>query len=907
MERSFNLINTPLAKPHPAKPGKNSTPLLPSRVPGYVAVGFVWAMLICLSAVAGESGVKIVARHDTEVEIALQKNRLIIRPLADNAVRIRVSDGETPESPSLLLTEKVPAPKFELEESRGSITVSTAKMKVVVDRSTGALNFQDANGKLLLAEKPGARLIEPSTVQGEPTFAVTEAFLSPPDERLFGSGQFQDGHLNIRDLPRRLTQVNSQIAVPFLLSSKGDGLLWHNYGLTELNPADERVNLTAGEAEGKTTVVEVTTTEGAKKETRKPGEFTGLFSVPQAGRYAFMLDIGQKMARRWYVEVDGKPVIDFINHWLPPTTSWHMDLASGEHTVKVSGENNDQPVIFFRPAQDETVLRSPVADAIDYVVFAGNADEVIGAYRKLSGPAPLMPEWTYGYIHCRERFKSQQEILDTAAEFRRRGLPMDLIVQDWQYWGRYGWNAMRFDEANYPDPAAMVRELHGVGARLMVSVWSKIGTNSEVGKQFVAGNYFIPGTQWVDFFNPGAAALYWSNFSKGLLSLGIDAWWQDATEPENDDVAGRRTFLGPGEKVRDIYPLFVTKTVYEGQRRDAPDKRVFILTRSAFSGEQRYAAATWSGDIGSDWETLRRQIPAGLDYMAAGLPYWTTDCGGFFRPSGQYTDAGYQELFIRWFEYATFCPLQRVHGYRTDTEFWRFGTNVEDQAHRYLDLRYRLLPYIYSQAARVTFDGSTLMRPLVMDFPGDTKALDQKYEYMFGPALLVSPVLEGGVTNWSVYLPKNDGGWIDFWTGEKLAGSETVTASAPLKQIPLHVRAGSIIPFGPEEQYTGQKPLNPIELRIYPGANGGFTLYEDEGVNYNYEKGEYTTIPFTWNDKAKTLIIGQRQGQFPGMLQERVFRVVLVHPGHGGGIEPCEESDREVRYSGEAVRVKLAK
>jgi alpha-D-xyloside xylohydrolase len=864
-------------------------------------------MLICSNAIAGESGVKLVSRQDAGVEIALQKNRLLIYPLTDNAVRIRISDGTAAEPPSLLLTEKVPTPSFKLEESRSSITVSTANMKVVVDRGTGALRFENANGKLLLAEKPGARSITPSTVQGELTLAVTEAFLSPPEERLFGSGQFQDGQLDIRDLPRRLTQVNSQISVPFLLSSKGYALLWHNYGLTELNPADEKINLTAGEAGGKATVVEVTTTEGAKKETRKPGEFTGQFSVPRAGRYAFMLDIGQKMARRWYVEVDGKPVIDFINHWLPPTTIWHMDLAAGGHTVKVNGEDNDRPVIFFRPAQDETVLRSPVADAVDYVVFAGNADKVIGAYRKLTGPAPLMPEWAYGYIHCRERFKSQQEILDTAAEFRRRGLPMDLIVQDWQYWGKYGWNAMRFDEKFYPDPAAMVRELHGMGARFMVSVWSKIGTNSEVGKQFVAGNYFIPGTQWVDFFNPDAAVLYWSNFSKGLLSLGIDAWWLDATEPENDDVAGRRTFLGPGDRVRDIYPLFVTKTVYAGQRRDAPEKRVFILTRSAFSGEQRYAAATWSGDIGSDWETLRRQIPAGLDYMAAGLPYWTTDCGGFFRPSGQYTDAGYHELFIRWFEYATFCPLQRVHGYRTDTEFWRFGTNVEQQAHRYLDLRCRLLPYIYSQAARVTFDGSTLMRPLVMDFTGDATALDQKYEYMFGPAFLVSPVLEGGATNWPVYLPKNDGGWIDFWTGEKLAGGQTVKAASPLGQIPLHVRAGSIIPFGPEEQYTGQKTASPIELRICPGANGSFTLYEDEGVNYNYEKGEYTTIPFTWEDKTKTLIIGRRQGQFHGVSNGRIFRVTLVRPGHGVGIELGEESDREVRYSGEAIRVKLVK
>ncbi len=889
------------------KADKNAGRHFLSRIFCCTPFGLMLAMLACLSAVAGQADIKLAAQRNNEIDIALPNQWLVLCPLADNAVRIHLTQTNGPVPPSLVLTEKVPAPKFDVSQSGHAITLSTAKMKVVVDRQTGALRFEDAAGKLLLAENPTGRWLKPSTIQGEPILLVQDSFVSPPDEHLYGSGQFQDGQLNIRDLPRRLTQVNTQIAVPFWLSSKGYGLLWHNYGLTELNPADERVNLTAGEAGGKTTVVEVTTTEGAKKETRKPGEFTGQFFVAQAGRYAFMLDIGQKMARRWHVVVDGKPVIDLINHWLPPTTSWHMDLAAGEHSVKVNGENNDQPAIFFRLAQDETVLRSPVADAIDYVVFAGNADEVIGAYRKLTGPAPLMPKWAYGYIHCRERFNSKQEILDTTSEFRRRGLPMDMIVQDWQYWGKYGWNAMRFDEKSYPDPAAMVRELHGMGARLMVSVWSKIGTNSEVGKQFVAGNYFIPGTQWVDFFNPAAASLYWSNFSKGLLSLGIDGWWLDATEPENDDVAGRQTFLGPGDKVRDTYPLFVTKTVYEGQRQDAPDKRVFILTRSAFSGEQRYAAATWSGDIGSDWETLRRQIPAGLNYMAAGLPYWTTDCGGFFRPGkGQYTDAGYQECFIRWFEYATFCPLQRVHGYRTDTEFWRFGTNVEQQAHRYLDLRYRLLPYIYSQAARVTFDGSTLMRPLVMDFPSDPTALDQKYEYLFGPAFLVSPVLAAGAMNWEVYLPKNDGGWIDFWTGEKLPGGKRVNSAAPVGQIPLHVRAGSIIPLGPTKEYTTEKADEPVELRIYPGADGMFTLYEDEGVNYNYEKGICARIPLLWSDQAKTLTIGDREGQFPGMLNERIFRVVMVRPRHGAGIEATETVDKEVRYSGTSVSVKLA-
>ena len=423
----------------------------------------------------------------------------------------------------------------------------------------------------------------------------------------------------------------------------------------------------------------------------------------------------------------------------------------------------------FRPSEDRTVLRSPVADAVDYIVFAGPAlEEVIATYRQLTGPAPLMPAWAYGYIHCRERFHSSQEILDTAAEFRRRQLPLDVIVQDWQYWGKYGWNAMKWDEQHYPDPAGMIDRLHGMNVRLMVSVWSRIDAESEVGKQFTEKGYYIPGTQWVDFFNPAAASLYWKNFSERMLSLGIDAWWQDADEPENDDLAGRNTFAGPGEKVRDIYPLFVNRTVYEGQRRDAPNKRVLILSRSAFLGQQRYASATWSGDVGNSWESFKRQITAGLGYTASGCPTGQRMQAGSFVlvpaniPIPPITSASCDGSSSH-----PFPPCSAFMDTKPDTEPWRFGDKVEGEVRRYLDLRYQLLPYIYSQAAAITFHGSTLMRPLVMDFTQDEQALTQKYEYMFGPAFLVAPVLEAGATQWPVYAPATPGGWYNFWTGRR--------------------------------------------------------------------------------------------------------------------------------------------
>jgi alpha-D-xyloside xylohydrolase len=821
---------------------------------------------------------------------------LSIRPLGAGSVRIRCAKQNAAEVPSVVLLSQQSVPAFKVIKGDASITVTTEKMKVIFDRRDGSLRFADRGGKPFLSEIPGTRKLDPASLQGEPTYVAEQAFDSPPGEHLFGSGEFQDGFLDVRDLPRRLTQVNSQIAIPFLLSSKGYGILWHNFGLTDLNPADEHVNLTPSST-GKETAMDVTTSEGTRRVVRREGDFAGDLEIPRSGSYALMLDIGQKMARRYYVEIDGKAVVDFSNRWLPPTTSWFSDLSAGHHAIHVIGEQDDKPVLFWRSSEDRTVLRSPVADAVDYIVFAGpTSDDVIASYRDLTGPAPLMPLWAYGYIHCRERFHSSQEILDTAAQFRKRHLPLDVLVQDWQYWGKYGWNAMKWDEAYYPDPAGMIDKLHAMNVKLMVSVWSKIDPATEVGKQFVAKGYYIPGTQWVDFFNPAAAQLYWKNFSERMLSLGIDAWWQDATEPENDDLDGRQTFAGPGGKVRLLFPLFVNKTVYEGQRKDAPNKRVFILSRSAFLGQQRYASATWSGDIGNSWDTLKRQITAGLGYTASGLPYWTTDTGGFFRPGpAQYTDPAYHDRFLRWFEFSTFSPLLRVHGFQTDTEPWRYGEEVEDTVHSYLNLRYQLLPYIYSQAAAVTFQGSTMMRPLVMDFPSDDQALTQKYEYMFGPGFLVAPVLEGGARQWPVYAPKTQGGWYNFWTSSRVNSGTTSVIDAPLERIPLLVRAGSILPMGPMEQYTGEQPAANLEVRIYPGADGDFTLYEDEGTNYDYEQGQRSTIHFHWDDKKRELSIGKREGQFPGMLQSRRFKVVAAG----------SESSHVMSYRGQAIAYRL--
>ena len=622
---------------------------------------------------------------------------------------------------------------------------------------------------------------------------ATLTFDSPKDEYLYGLGQFQDGYSNVRGLSRRLTQVNTQISIPMLISSKGYGVLWNNYGLTEFNPCGLSVKLMKRAGAGAREEVNVTSTEGGKREVRERHIFEATIDIKETGDYALLLDVGQKMARRHNLLIDGQPVIEMQNLWLPPTASKLVHLTKGVHQLSAELTKDDQPMLYYNKVKDETTFRSPVAEAVDYTVFVGTPDEIIATYRELTGQCPEMPEWALGYIHCRERFHSSDEILQTANRFRSEQLPVSVMVQDWQYWGKYGWNSMKFDEEFYPDPKALTDSLHQMDMKLMVSVWSKIDKNSEVGKEMVAGGHYIPDTDWIDFFNPDAAAAYWQNFKQRLLPLGIDAWWQDATEPENDDLVGRKVNKGQwaGEQVRNVYPLLVNKTVYEGLV--AAGKKPMILTRCGFAGIQRYGSALWSGDVGNDWETFRRQITAGLGMQAAGIPWWTYDAGGFFRPQNQYTDSAYIERMLRWIETAVYLPLMRVHGYMSNTEPWNYGQEAQDIIAQCLKERYRLMPYIKRCAKEVSEKGSTLMRPLVFDFANDTEALKQKYEYMFGPALLISPVTEPGVTTWKTYLPQNPGGWTDYRTGKHYDGGQYITTTITKAHIPVFIRAGYTI------------------------------------------------------------------------------------------------------------------
>ena len=690
--------------------------------------------------------------------------QLTVKKVARNAVRIQYTEGQANSD----LPDWVYVKKDE---------VANCELKVEVKGQR--LVIKDKNGKKVFS----------ATRHELKDGVATLAFSSPKDESLFGLGQFQDGYSNVRGLSRRLTQVNTQISLPMLVSSKGYGILWNNYGLTEFNPCTNSVALVKNDKAGESEVVNVTSTEGGKREVRQRNIFEATINIDKAGDYSLLLDVGQSMARRHNLVIDGQPVINMQNLWLPPTTSSIVNLTKGQHTISAELTGGDKPTLYYNIVKDETVFRSPVSTAVDYTVFVGSPDEIIATYRELTGPAPLIPSWALGYIHCRERFHSSEEILQTANRFRQEEIPVSVLVQDWQYWGKYGWNAMRFDEEFYPDPKALTDSLHKMDMHLMLSVWSKIDKNSEVGKQMTADNYYIPGTDWIDFFNPDAAAAYWKNFAERLVPLGIDAWWQDATEPENDDLAGRRVNNGrwSGEQVRNVYPLMVNKTVFEGLR-SVGVAQPMILTRCGFPGIQRYGAALWSGDVGNDWETFRRQIVAGLGVQAAGLPWWTYDAGGFFRPGDQYTNQDYIERMLRWIETSVYLPLMRVHGYMSNTEPWNYGPEAQAIIADCVKEREQMRPYLEECARRVAEEGYTLMRPLVFDFADDPAALQQKYEYMFGPDLLISPVTEPGVTEWRTYLPKNARGWRDKLTGQHYDGGQFVTTPVDKAHIPVFVR-----------------------------------------------------------------------------------------------------------------------
>ncbi|PRY55148.1 alpha-D-xyloside xylohydrolase [Arcticibacter pallidicorallinus] len=618
------------------------------------------------------------------------------------------------------------------------------------------------------------------------------------------------------------------------------------------------------------------------------------------------------------------------------------------HSVKGYGVfwDNYSPTVFEDNVKG-TSFRSEVGEGVDYYfMYGGNADGVIAKMRDLTGQSPMFPLWTFGFWQSKERYKSQNELVGVVQKYRELGVPLDGIIQDWQYWGNnYLWNGMEFLNGEFYNPKKMVDDVHALNARMIISIWSSFGPHTkpyrEMEKQNMLLNFetwpqagtdtwppnmdYPSGVRVYDAYNPLARDIYWKYLKKGIFSLGMDGWWMDSTEPDHlsfkPEDFDNKTYLGSFRKVRNAYPLMTVGGVAERQKAESREKRVFILTRSAFAGQQRYGANTWSGDVTASWQALQNQISAGLNFSLTGIPYWNSDIGGFFLSKfpAKLNDPEYRELYARWLEFAAFTPMMRSHGADAPREIYQFGKKgdrVYDALEKFIHLRYSLLPYIYSTSWDVTNKQSSMMRALMMDFASDHKALNINDQFMFGKSFLVAPVTEAmyieraqgaGVPSEdfskvkakAVYLPRGTS-WYDFWTGEKVGGGSTVNKETPIDIIPLYVRAGSIIPFGPKVQYAEEKKWDNLEIRIYPGASGSFTLYEDENDNYNYEKGAYSTITFNWDDVKKTLVVSNRKGSFPGMLKARKFNVIVAGEQMDGA-----SNGQLVNYNGKKVTLKL--
>ena len=614
--------------------------------------------------------------------------------------------------------------------------------------------------------------------------------------------------------------------------------------------------------------------------------------------------------------------------------------------------DNYSPTV-FEDNVSGTSFQSEVGEGVDYYfMYGGNADGVIAKMRDLTGQAPMFPLWTYGFWQSKERYKSQNELVDVVKKYRELGVPLDGIIQDWQYWGNnYLWNGMEFLNGEFPNPKKMVDDVHALNAKMIISIWSSFGPHTKPYREMEKQNMLLDFETWpqagtdtwppnmdypsgvrvYDAYNPAARDIYWKYLKKGIFSLGMDGWWMDSTEPDHlsfkPEDFDNKTFLGSFRKVRNAYPLMTVGGVAQRQKADSEAKRVFILTRSAFAGQQRFGANTWSGDVTASWQALENQISAGLNFSLTGIPYWNSDIGGFFLSKfpAKLNDPEYRELYVRWLQFGAFCPMMRSHGADAPREIYQFGSKGDkayDAIEKFIHLRYRLLPYIYSTSWDVTAKQSSMMRALMMDFAEDKKVLNIDNQYMFGKAILVAPVTQpmyirasqgvkipsedfSTIKSKEIYLPQG-AGWYDFWTGEKINGGKKVSKGTPIDIIPLYVRSGSIIPLGPKVQYATEKDWDNLEIRVYPGANGSFTLYEDENDNYNYEKGVYSTITFDWDDEKRTLVIDNRKGSFPGMLRSRKFNIVMVDKETAlGNGKAASSFEKTVSYSGKKSVVKF--
>ncbi|WP_295220200.1 TIM-barrel domain-containing protein [uncultured Chryseobacterium sp.] len=782
-------------------------------------------------------------KTDSGLKFSADNLNVELKLYGENTVRIiKYPEGKSFEKNSLSVIKKEQKTKFSVSESKNIISLKTNGLNILINAENGMITYTSASGKELLKETGSD--FKPFNDAGNQTYSLSQSFQLEKDEPIYGLGILQNGKMSQRNTDIKMIQNNTWDFVPFFQSVKGYGIFWDNYS---------------------------------------PTQFT---DTPQ-----------------------------------------------------------------------KTSFSSEVGEGVDYYfIYGKNADGVVAGMRNLTGKVPMIPLWTYGYWQSKERYKSQEELVDVVKKYRELKVPLDGIIQDWQYWGNsYQWNAMDFISPDFPDAQKMMKDIHDRNAHLSVSIWSSFGpmtnpyremdqkgmlfnfkTWPESGREVWPPDMNYPsGVRVYDAYDPEARNVYWKYLNKGLFSFGVDSWWMDSTEPDHlsqkPEDLDTKTYLGSFRKVRNAYPLMTVGGVYDHQRETTSDKRVFILTRSAFAGQQRYGANTWSGDVNSSWDMLRNQVPAGLNFSLTGNPNFNSDIGGFFagvyKRNGGAKNLLFQELYVRWLQYGTFTPMMRSHGTDVPREIYQFGQKGDvayDAIEKFIRLRYSMLPYIYSTSWEVSENNSSFLRALSMDFSSDKKTWDINNEYLFGKSFLVAPVLNAQYTpeklittdeneGWNkkqesgenalskvdftqnktvkVYLPAG-ADWFDFWTNEKHKGGQEIQKNVNIQSIPLYIKAGSIIPFGPDVQYATEKKWDNLTLKIYPGTDADFVLYEDEFDNYNYEKGAFTEIPFHWNEKSKTLTIGARKGSFNGMIEKRNFNLILP-----------DGRQKTVSYSGKRINV----
>ncbi len=915
---------------------------------------------------AGDVVIELKKQNETDARM------MRIQVCADNIVHVVASPQEDFSSRKSLIVPDTARPQVEYTAKKqgDDVIISTNKLTAKVSTKTGLVTFYDKKGRPILQErKKDGKIITPAEVMGEKTYHIQQVFNSPEDEAFYGLGQHQNDIMNYKGHNVDLLQYNMVAVVPFLVSSKNYGILWDNNSQTKFGDIREYQPISSLTMYDKNGVIGGLSAEYfynsdfrrslvinrestiAHESMETQGGFPQGFDVnlgsvrwegwiqsDQTGVHTFRF-YSSHYAKLW---LNGELLVDsWRQNWCPWTHILSLNMEAGQrYPIKIEWSSNGGYIGLRyltpdRPENKNTLsLYSEVGDQIDYYfIYGENADEIIKGYRQITGKAPMMPKWAMGFWQCRERYQTQEQLLSVVKEFRKRMIPLDNIVQDWFYWPEDKWGDHDFDPKRYPDPNGMVKELHeDLNTRIMISVWPKFYVGTKNYDKFNSKSWLYtrnvekeqkdwvgPGyvSTFYDPYSEGARDLFWEQIKEKLFSKGFDAWWLDATEPDIQSNLSEKelrlrigpTALGTTARYRNTYSLMNAKGIYEGQRQANPDQRVFILTRSAYAGQQRYSAATWSGDVATRWYDLKAQISAGLNFCLSGIPYWTMDIGGFAVEPRFERDVNpgdleeWREMNTRWFQFGTFCPLFRVHGQFPYREMFNIAPeeHIAYQTMLACDkLRYRLMPYIYSLAGMVTHNDYTIMRALVMDFGQDKNVLNIGDQFMFGPALLINPVTEYKARTRDVYLPAGTG-WYDFKSGKYIEGGLIVYADAPYSNIPIYVREGSIIPFGPDIQYSTEKPADPIRLYVYTGSNGRFTLYEDENINNNYENGAFSTIPFVYDEESRSLTVGARTGEFPGMLAERTFEVVWVDKDNPIAFNLDTPADITVPYDGQEI------